>query len=505
LCFDELTEILTQRGWVRFDELEDFDYVAQYLPDEETFEFVEPIEIQSFEHSGNMVRIVAEDYDMLVTPNHRLLCVEPDDEDTFELIADEFYNGLGDFICVQMPSMETCFTSTEDAHVVYEQYDGTVSCVTVPSSFVLVRRNGKAYVSGNSKRREDDYKRILKEDYTYPIRSVLRAPPGWCLVKADYIGAELFVMAALSGDLKMLDHANRNQLPENDPQFYDMHSNVCVQAFRFDCPPTKKGLQSIGKEYMRNVAKTVVFGIAYGRGARAISVGAKEEGVDVSVEEAQSVIDAIFDMYPALQPFFDECRARVGLPNRKYDKPPRWLRGPYGRLRRFPVPRNKKQAGDYQRQAQNFPVQGAVADAVSLAVSNIYDFRENLYSNGVTKDEIDYRLCLQVHDEVILMVPARFVPRVVKEIFPLCMRDQVPLYPTALDGTPLGAGPYHFGMDIEVQQSWGVQMTPDECLAIGLDPEYAGWSREGKNEFKTPKQKDKIWVVNRGFVEKKTS
>ena len=185
----------------------------------------------------------------------------------------------------------------------------------------------------------------------------------------------------------------------------------------------------------------MAFGLAYGRGAKAIATASKEEGVDASVEDAQQIIDTIFAMYPGLLPFFEDCRSRVGLPNRLYENPPGWLRGPFGRLRRFPVPRNKKQAGDYQRQAQNFPVQGAVADAVSLAVANLYDYRENLRAQGVTPEELDYRLCLQIHDAIVLMVPAYSVPKVVEEIFPLCMREMVPLYPTALDGSPLGMGP----------------------------------------------------------------
>lgn len=205
-------------------------------------------------------------------------------------------------------------------------------------------------------------------------------------------------------------------------------------------------------------------------------------------------------MYKGLGPLFLDCRSRVGLPTAMNKNPPGWLRGPFGRLRRFPTPRNKKQGADYERQAQNFPVQGAVADAVSLAVSNLYDYRENARKNGISEEELDYRLCLQVHDAIMLMVPATCVPKVVDEIFPLCMREQVPLYPAAFDGTPLGTGPFYFGMDITVQQSWGVTMNPDECLAIDLDPKYAGWEASGPG-YKSDKHKDKIWIPNRGLVQ----
>lgn len=335
-----------------------------------------------------------------------------------------------------------------------------------------------------SKKREPDYKRILADAYRWPLRSVLTAAPGHVLVEADYIGAELFGMGIMSGDTLLLDHARRNSLPEHDPDFYDIHSNVCVLAFRYDCPPTKAGLAAIGKAYMRNVAKAVVFGIAYGRGAKAISIAAKEEGVYVTVEEAQTVIDTIFDMYPGLVPFFEECKRRAvnDLRYRGYEEEgprteaPGWLCGPFGRYRRFPKTKDRKIAGEIERQAQNFPIQGMIADAVSLAVGNIYNYREKCRELDISEEELDYRMILQVHDAVLLEVPARCVPIVVDTVLPFNMVKRVPIFPSNLDGTPQeGRGPYYLGVDIEVMTSWGLHMLPDECQKLGIDPKYAGW------------------------------
>lgn len=111
-----------------------------------------------------------------------------------------------------------------------------------------------------SKRREPDLKRILGSAYPGPLRSILCAPPGYVLVESDYIGAELFAMAMLSGDPTMLEHARRNQLSEDDPDFYDIHSNVAVLAFSLPCEPTKAGLASIGKKHLRVLSKSVLFG-----------------------------------------------------------------------------------------------------------------------------------------------------------------------------------------------------------------------------------------------------
>ena len=363
-----------------------------------------------------------------------------------------------------------------------------------------------------SARREPDYARILGDKYTTPLRSVLTAPPGWCLVEADYIGAELFIAAIMAGDPDMLDHVTRNKLPEDDPNFYDIHSNVCVSAFSLNCAPTKKGLESINQGHLRIVAKAVIFGLMYGRGAKAIALASQEEGIIVTQDDAQRIIDAIYKMYSRLEPFFASCRWRVSRPtereiallreeNQDYQhvEPARWICGPFGRYRRFPLAREKKQYGEFERQAQNFPVQGGVADAISIAIANLYDYREKAYANGTTKDELDYSICLQVHDALIVMAPAKHVPALVDTILPKCMCADVPVYPTDMDGKRLGTGPYYFGIDIKVAQAWGTKMNPDNCLTIGLDPSYAGWV---KHELGYCKSGDttKVWIPYRGFV-----
>src|SRR5690606_521929 len=112
----------------------------------------------------------------------------------------------------------------------------------------------------------------------------------------------------LSGDQTMLDHVRRNQLSEDDPDYHDIHSSIAKLAFNLPCEPTKAGLASIGKKHLRIVAKAVAFGVAYGRQAKAIAVAVQEEGINITEEEAQAIIRAIFTMYPSLEVFFKECR-----------------------------------------------------------------------------------------------------------------------------------------------------------------------------------------------------
>ena len=328
-----------------------------------------------------------------------------------------------------------------------------------------------------SKRREVDYKRILGERYKYAIRSIFMADPDHVIMEVDYKGAELYGMAIMAGDENMIAHAERNLLPEDDPNYYDIHSAVAVQAFNLECPPTKKGLDSLGMKHIRVVAKSVIFGIAYGRGAKAIAIAAKEEGVDVTQEDAQKVIDAIFAMYPKLVPFFEACRLRA-VDKDNPQGAPRWMCSAFGRFRRFPETDDRKSAGDMERQAQNFPIQNLVADAVSRAIDHVYEYRKQ-------HPELRYHIILQIHDALIFSVHKDDVEEFVDNVLPECMVDKVPIHPCTLDGMPIeGAPVYHLGFDAEPFTHWGVGMLPGECFDMGFAPTYAGWHKSTESDVK---------------------
>lgn len=320
-----------------------------------------------------------------------------------------------------------------------------------------------------SKQRDPDYKRLLGDAYKYSLRSVLKASPGHVLIEADYVGAELFGMAVMSGDQTMINHAMRNQLPEDHPDFYDIHSNVAVFAFKLQCAPTKSGLDSIGKKHLRIVAKSVIFGIAYGRGAKAIAVAAKEQGVNITVDEAQRVIDAIFEMYPMLQPFFQECQERArGVyvdPKTGEKMSGNWLCNCYGRFRRFPDAGGDQGLGaEFERQAMNFPIQSMIASAVSRAIAYVYDYKHRMLKQGHDM----YKILLQIHDAILLEVPYRYVKHVCEYVLPTYMRESVPIWPTSLDGMPTGDGPYTLGIEADVMNHWGENLSYEEAVKHGL-------------------------------------
>jgi uracil-DNA glycosylase family 4 len=648
LCLDRQTEFLTRRGWVFADELRPEDEVGQYWPETRVIDFVQPSALVRMPFSGQMVHLIGEQADLLMTPNHRCLfrarktgehfereaqdvpagaewrhihagkyaggelslsstqvqwlcAVQADgnyvngadaitfafskprkirrlretlqglgacwterrtgdvttfyvtakgnrelyrwtrerlpdkqwsawlldcDRATLDLFAEEFIHWDGlfergtefsssdkpnadwvqivwalsgirsrmrlyrpanpralDHWCVDIPMRHRRrdFTDVRKHRLDRVPFNDEVFCVTVPSSFVVVRRNGKVSVTGNSKKRETDYARILGPAYIQPLRTFMRARPDCVLMEADYTGAELFGMAMLSGDEAMIEHARRNILPENHPDYYDIHSNVAKLAFRLECAPTKGGLESVGKKHMRIVAKSVVFGVAYGRGAKAIALAAKEEGVQVSVAEAQQVIDAIFEMYPNLQPFFESCKRRA--------TEERWMCGVGGRFRRFPLARDRMQKGDMERQGMNFLVQNMVAETMNVAIDNLLEYRK-------AYDPELFRMILQIHDAILLEVPFRHAVHVYDEVLPLCMSELAPIYPVDLAGMPTGTGPYRLGIGRDVNIFWGQDMFPNDLWEVDLPPRLGGWI-ETEQGFVHPEKDGKIWVGDR--------
>jgi DNA polymerase I-like protein with 3'-5' exonuclease and polymerase domains len=258
----------------------------------------------------------------------------------------------------------------------------------------------------------------------------------------------------------MVEHVRRNLLPEKHEDHYDIHSRQAVKTFNLtSVEPTKTGMEKAGVKGLRVAAKNVNFGIPYGRGADAIARQCKEEGVEVTPGECQAMIDAYFGSYPGTATFLEECR------NRSQD--PGWLVGPYGRYRRFiPPGRNDKGSraiiGEQQRQAQNFPIQGGVADAVSLALNNFRLFRKE-------HTEIDFKIALQIHDAIVLIVPFEHAAYVYEHVIPECMVTRLPFWPRRLNGQPIPVSePYHFGMSRDVFTHWGEKLKPQQVADMGI-------------------------------------
>jgi DNA polymerase-1 len=213
-------------------------------------------------------------------------------------------------------------------------------------------------------------------------------------------------------------------------------------------------LSDIGKSPLRVAAKNVNFGIPYGRSAEAIARQCREEGVDVTIDECQQMIDFYFEQYPGTANFLQECRDRSQSPG--------WVAGSFGRMRRFIRTRERSVIKEQERQAQNFPIQNTVADALWLAIHNFHKYKKE-------HTEAKFRMQLPIHDALLFEVPVVQVRDFVTHILPKCMVHDVPIWPRRLDNTPMAVSePYHFSIDIDIQEHWGEKLPAARREELGI-------------------------------------
>ena len=409
------------------------------------------------------------------------------------------------------PKVGEAIGADANGSAVYDELDefdgGFLSYVNLNDSRVRSRfypvETGRCSSSGPNlqnlaKRREDDYARILghRDDdgqpkgdylkilseplYNDPIRSIVTAGI-WdgvptVLMEFDIISAEIAALAWEAGDKQMIEDVNRAMLPEDDPNFLDIHSSTAVEAFKLSCAPTKKALKALGKPGLRVAAKNVRFGVPYGRSAEALSRQCREEGADVSVMECQKLINNYKERYPAASTFLDECEARPGSGTP-------FIIGAFGRLRRFQKVDDPSVLAEQGRSAKNYPIQNLVADAILLGMYNLRMLREQLGLQDA------FRVVLQIHDAVMLEVKIPFIDEVYNKVVQPAM-DMVEIMPRTLDGhlfcdtdpktkEPYGVletpdKPYKFKVDHSVFLNWGQPIDPEHGRSLGIPEEYLG-------------------------------
>jgi uracil-DNA glycosylase family 4 len=396
------------------------------------------------------------------------------------------------------------FDLDEDGQRVYTR--GLLSYKTrrgrVHTNFSQTKDTGRASswqppMQNISKKREPDYKRIAAAFYKYTLRSMFVVPPadfivpeGYAIVTADYTGAELFLMAIQTGCAPMIDHCRRALLPDSGfneageacthgkgckecgfphPNYYDIHANVTVKAFQPRYPdgrPCREGrlarydLKKAGLSHLRDAAKPVDFGYAYGMTADAAYRRAREGGADVTRDDSQALLDGLEALYPELPPYYASAAFR------SHD--PMHLTNCSGRRRRTYFTDDQKTQGDLERKFKNFPIQSGVADGMSTAMANFREYRKK-------HRHLRYKMCLQIHDDVVALVPISQVEEYYDVVVPYCMTEMVDIWPCDFDGNirPDPQAPYHLVPDRHVYLRWGSSLTKEECRVKGLPERFA--------------------------------
>ncbi|MCL2574396.1 MAG: DNA polymerase I [Defluviitaleaceae bacterium] len=198
------------------------------------------------------------------------------------------------------------------------------------------------------------------------LRRAFVPSEGFVFVDADYSQIELRVLAHLSQDETFVEAFKQNQ---------DVHRITAARVFHVPFDDVT--------DEMRRIAKAVNFGIVYG-----ISAFSLADDIKVSVREADGFIENYFVRYPDVKRYIDTAVADA--------KQKGYAETIFGRRRNIPelAQANFNTRSFGERAAMNMPVQGTAADIIKIAMIKVH--------NRLVKEELESRLILQVHDELLI-------------------------------------------------------------------------------------------------------
>jgi len=233
----------------------------------------------------------------------------------------------------------------------------------------------------------------VKTDLGKKIRQCFIPEKGSIFLSADYSQMDFRVAASVSGDEKMIGFLRQGK---------DIHLMAASLIFKIkEADVSKK---------QRYLAKTLNYGVLYGLGPHGFA-----SRTGVSFADAKKFIEQYFQTFEGIARFVkttvEETRER-GFSSTIF-----------GRKRFLPEidsrdPRIKAQA---ERIARNFPIQGASADIMKMAMAKIAS-KKILNKNC--------RLSLQLHDELLFEVKEDEIEKpkkIIKEIMEQAAEIEVPL------------------------------------------------------------------------------
>jgi DNA polymerase-1 len=202
------------------------------------------------------------------------------------------------------------------------------------------------------------------------IRRAFKAGrPDHVMVSADYSQIELRIAAHLSGDPMLLSAFAAGQ---------DIHTATASAVFKvaFDAVTPDQ----------RRLAKVANFGSIYGQGEYGLS-----QQLGITGDVAREFLGQYWSTYSRLREYLDAVRVKA--------REEGFVVSATGRRRAIPDLRspNFQLRGAAERMAINFPMQSLAADIIKIAMVRLH--RE------IEADQIEGRMLLQVHDELLFEVP----------------------------------------------------------------------------------------------------
>ena len=222
------------------------------------------------------------------------------------------------------------------------------------------------------------------------IRKAFKPAEGYVYIDADYSQIELRVLAHISKDENMIYAFKHGE---------DIHKQVASRILNIP-------IEEVTKE-QRSSAKAVNFGIVYG-----ISDYGLANQIGVSNKQAKEYINQYLEKYSGIKHFMDSIVESA--------KEKGYVETLFGRRRYIPeIKSNNYMVRQFgSRVAMNTPIQGTAADIMKIAMINVY--------NKLKEENIDAKIVLQIHDELLLEVSNKDKEEA-KQILKNCMEKAAKL------------------------------------------------------------------------------
>ena len=212
------------------------------------------------------------------------------------------------------------------------------------------------------------------------VRAAFVAPEGKKILAADYSQIELRIMGHLSGDEGLLQAFSEG---------LDVHSFTASEVFNVE-------IQSVTEDQRRS-AKAINFGLIYGMSAFGLA-----KQLDISRALAQDYIDSYFSRYPKVLDYMEQTKEQASKLG--------YVETVFGRRLYLPEINAKqimrRQAAE--RTAINAPMQGTAADIIKKAMLEV--------DGWLGRTNVDCRMIMQVHDELVFEVAESDLDEVESEV-----------------------------------------------------------------------------------------
>lgn len=209
-------------------------------------------------------------------------------------------------------------------------------------------------VTGRLSSRNPNLQNMPRDTTAKDIKYMFVCPKGKVMMQLDYSQAELRVVAGWSQDKQMLEWFRVG---------HDIHLATACKKYKISYEDAYKIYSNEDDpdfkiwKVRRKQAKTIGFGVLYQQGPNHLKESLSTPDHKATKEEAIEFLDEWFDTFPGIRKFVKK--------QQKFAEEHGYIVSPFGRKRRLPEARNKREQGKYAkalRDAVNAPIQGTASD-----------------------------------------------------------------------------------------------------------------------------------------------